>query len=33
MSLVGAQPYEKLVQLMESSGVKRVWIEDRVDTA
>jgi predicted DsbA family dithiol-disulfide isomerase len=24
MSLVGAQPYEKLVQLMESSGVKRV---------
>ena len=24
MSLVGAQPYEKLVQLMESSGLKRV---------
>ena len=27
MSLVGAQPYEKLVQLMEGSGVvKRIWI-------
>jgi hypothetical protein len=34
MSLVGAQPFEKLVQLMEDSGVvKRGWIENRVDTA
>jgi len=25
MSLVGAQPYEKLVQLMEASGVKKLF--------
>ena len=34
MSLVGAQPYEKLVQLVEGSGaVKRIWMKNRVDTA